>query len=262
MVDVEEWLKANFGYGSGDGYGYGHGYGSGDGDGDGYGSGYGYGDGSGSGSGSGYGYGSGYGHGYGYGSGDDDGDGYGSGYGYGYGYGSGYGYGYGSGSGDGLKSMNGKKIYMIDGVPTIARKIKFNVLFGYIPQSDFTKEKCYVVKGNGYFAHGKTIKEAQQTLIEKYIENMDEDEIFEKFLSEFEPGKKYPAKIFFDWHHYITGSCLTGRENFVRNHDIDLERGEYTVQEFFDICRNDYGGEVIERLEERWNGKYDNFEQP
>lgn len=86
-------------------------------------------------------------------------------------------------------------------------------------------------------------------------ENMDEDEVFEKFMSEFKPDKKYKGTIFFDWHHYITGSCLMGRESFVKNHGLDLEK-EYTVEEFFGLCRNDYGGEVIRRLEKRWKNEY------
>lgn len=122
---------------------------------------------------------------------------------------------------------------------------------GYILNSDFTKEKCYVVKGNGFFAHGKSIKEARKALVEKFMENMGEDEVFEKFMSEFSSGKKYKGTIFFNWHHYLTGSCLIGRESFVKNHGLDLEK-EYTVEEFFNLCRNDYGGEVIRRLEKLW----------
>ena len=123
---------------------------------------------------------------------------------------------------------------------------------GYISNSDFTKERCYVVKGNGLFAHGKTIKEAQKSLVEKFMENMNEDEIFEKFMSEFKADEKYKGSTFFNWHHYLTGSCLMGRESFVKNHGLNLEKG-FTVEEFFDLCRNDYGGEVIRRLEEMWN---------
>ena len=183
-------------------------------------SGSGYGDGDGSGSGSGYGDGSGYGYGYGSGyadgSGDGDGSGYGSGYGYGYGSGSGYGYGYGSGdgvgsgygdgtgcgTGDGVKKFKNNIIYLIDRVPTIIHRIKNNIAKGEIVNGDFTTTPCYIVKGNGYFSHGKTIKEAQASLVEKYMENMDEEEIIEKFMSEFEPNKKYKGSVFFNYSVY------------------------------------------------------------
>lgn len=188
------------------------------------------------------------GSGYGYGSG--------SGSGYGYGYGSGYGDGYGDGDGDGdgygLKSFNSKEVYQIDGVPTIITHIKDNVAKGSILNNDFSLTPCYVVKGNGYFAHGETIKEARESLVAKYFEYVDEDEVIEKFLFEFKKNEKYEGTKFFEWHHYLTGSCLMGRNSFVKNHDLDLSE-KYTVDEFISICENDYGSSVIKKLKERWN---------
>ena len=230
-VKIKKWLKNNpkssgSGDGSGDGYGSGSGYG------DGYGSGSGYGDGDGSGDGSGYG----------------SGDGYGSGYGYGYGSGSGY--GYGSGSGYGIKTFGNDTVYAIDGVQTIIKQIKRQVAKGFILNKDFTLEPCYIVKGNGYFAHGKDIREAQSSLREKIFEDMDSDEAIEKFLETFELDKSYKGTEFFEWHHYLTGSCLMGRESFVKNHGLDLEK-EYTVAEFIELTENDYGSQVIKQLKER-----------
>ena len=40
-----------------------------------------------------------------------------------------------------------------------------------------------------------------------------------------------------------------GRESFVKNHGLDLNR-HYTVKEFINICENDYGGEIIKKLKE------------
>ena len=228
-VKIKEWLENNpksSGSGSGSGSGYGDG------------SGYGYG----SGSGSGYGYGSGSGSGYGYG------------YGYGYGSGSGYGDGDGDGDGDGsgIKTFGNYTVYMIDGVQTIISQIKGQLAKGFILNKDFTLGPCYVVKGNGYFAHGKDIREAQTSLREKIFENMDSDEAIEQFMSKFEKGKSYKGTEFFEWHNYLTGSCLMGRESFVKNHGLDLEK-EYTVAEFIELTENDYGGEIIKQLKERWN---------
>ena len=205
--------------------------------------GYGYGDGDVTGSGCGYGYGSGCGSGCGYGSG--------SGYGYGFGYGDGFGDGDGSGYGDGIKKVNKHNVYKIDGINTCIDRIKDSIAKGFVLNKDLTQTPCYIVKGNGYFAHGKTIKEAQQALVEKYMENMDEEEIIEKFMSEFEPNKKYKGSVFFNWHHYLTGSCLMGRESFVKNHDLNLD-DEFTVDEFIELTVNDYGGSVINKLKESW----------
>ena len=221
--DIKEWLKDN-------------------GDGSGSGSGYGYGDGDGYGSGDGYGYGSGYG----YGDGSGDGDGYGSGDGYG--YGSGYGYGIGS--------IGGKEVFLIDGVQTIVEHIKDSFAKGYILNDDFTLTPCFVVKGHGYFAHGRSLKEAAESLRAKIFEDMDSEEAIEEFIKKFKKSEKYPGTEFFEWHHYLTGSCLMGRESFVENKGLCLE-DEYSVDEFIKICENDYGSEIIKQLKEKWEGEAD-----
>ena len=206
----------------------------------GYGSGYGYG--SGSGSGSGDGYGDGYGSGY----GDGSGDGYGSGDGSGDGYGDGYGYGYGYGYG--IATFGGDPVHNIDGLQTIIRSVHGNVAMGEILQADLTLKKCYVVKGSGYFAHGDTLPAAMEALRDKLFEDMPEDERIEAFLSEFKPGEKYPAKLFYEWHHRLTGSCEMGRKDFANTHGIDIDNDTMTREEFAELTKNAYGGEVIQRL--------------
>ena len=43
-----------------------------------------------------------------------------------------------------------------------------------------------------------------------------------------------------------------GREAFVKNHDLNLD-DEFTVDEFIELTINDYGGEIIGQLKERWD---------
>ena len=135
---------------------------------------------------------------------------------------------------------------------TIITHIKDSTAKGFILESDFTLNPCFVVKGNGYFAHGKTLREATEALRAKIFENIDSEEAIEKFIEQFKKGEKYAGTDFFEWHHYLTGSCLMGRESFVRNHGLSLEE-KYTVDEFISICENDYGSAVIKQLKERWN---------
>lgn len=59
---------------------------------------------------------------------------------------------------------------------------------------------------------------------------------------------KYKGTEFYTWHHILTGSCEMGRNSFVKNHELNLEN-KYTVKEFIDICKNDYGSEIIRKLE-------------
>lgn len=250
-VKILEWIKNiyddNFGYGHGNDSG--SGYDSCSGVGSGAGDGYGYSDGSG------FGHGSGLFNGAGCQNGSGNGHVYNNGCGYGMGYGSGYGYvcsyGYGEGCDEGIKSFDGKTIYLIDKIPTIISTIKGNLAKGFILNSDFSLSPCYICKGNGYFAHGETLKDAREALRGKILKNMNIDETIEQFLSTFEKEKKYPAKDFYNWHHYLTGSCEMGRKSFLRDRNINFD-DMYTVDEFIDICKDSFGNEIILKLKEKW----------
>ena len=204
---------------------------------DGYGYGYGSGDGSGSGSGSG--------SGYGYGSGD------GSGSGSGYGYGSGDGSGYGSGDG-GLCEIDGQKVYLVDGVATIFTAIKGNVAKGFILQSDLTLTPCCIVKGHNLFAHGDDLHQAMAALRGKMFEDMPEEERIAEFIKEHpDKDKAYPNQDLFDWHNRLTGSCMAGRNAFVKDRGLSLD-GETTVTEFVRLTENTYGGDTIKALKKAY----------
>lgn len=96
---------------------------------------------------------------------------------------------------------------------------------------------------------GKTIKKAVENLREKIFDDLDPEEKIEEFRKKFDNDKKYRGTEFYKWHHILTGSCEMGRDNFVKNHGINLE-DEFTVREFIDICKNDYGGKIIKMLKE------------
>ena len=142
---------------------------------------------------------------------------------------------------------------MVDNIPTIIVSIHMSLAKGFILNSDLTLTRCYVAKGDGLFAHGETAKKAQEALQKKMLENMDTDEAIERFCETFKAGERYSGHDFFEWHHYLTGSCEMGRKAFVRNRDIDLNK-TYTVEEFIEMTEGDYGGEVIRRLKERFHG--------
>ena len=230
-IKVLEWIKNS----SSPSYGWGKGSG--------FGSDIGYGFGSGCKSSSGYGSGNGSGYAYGYNDGSGFGDGSGSG--------SGSDSDYGDGSGSGIKLFNDEFVYLIDGVQTIISTIKGNLARGFILNSDLTLLPCYICKNERYFAHGKTLKEAKQALRKKILENMNTDETIEQFLSTFEKEKKYPAKDFYEWHHYLTGSCEMGRKSFMQDRNITFD-DMYTVDEFIDICKDSFGNEAILKLKEKW----------
>ena len=180
---------------------------------------------------------------------DGSGSGYGSGSGDGYGYGDGSGDGYGYGDGYGIKSVNHHPIFFVDGIPTVFYKIRGNIAKCGILQQDLSFEPCFVVKGGNLFAHGATLREAQEALQEKLFEDMPEEERIRLFVESHEDGKTYSNQDFFEWHNKLTGSCLMGRERFAREHEVDLE-GSMTVREFIQLTENAYGGSTIRKLKE------------
>ena len=206
----------------------------------------GYGSGNGNGNSNGNGNGRGYSNGNGYGCGRGRGYGYSNGYGCGYGYGDGYGDGYSSGNGRGIKKINGMDVIKIDDIPTAIKKIRGNIAFGYVFEKMQLKP-CYVIKQDNMFAHGKTVKEAFSALQEKLFDNMTVDERINAFLKDIESNTEYPAKIFYDWHHRLTGSCEFGRNEFIKRHNINLN-DKMTVEQFIALTKNDYGGDVIREL--------------
>ena len=172
-------------------------------------------------------------------------------YGSGYGSddGSGDGYGYGDGYGFGLKSINGKKIYMVDGIATTISHIHGNTAKGTIVNNDLTETPCFIVKEDKYFAHGKTLAEAHEALQDKLFDEMPAEERIAAFWDCHKKGVKYPTKDFFEWHHKLTGSCLMGRQQFAKDHGVDLD-GEMTVDDFIALTKNAFGGDIIKRLDE------------
>ena len=245
----------------GDGYGFGFSDGSSDGSGEGSGRGYASGDGSGYG----YGYGSinesGYNHdssdgnGYGFGRGSGEGYGYNSGAGWSYSkesnwFSDGSGYGY-NGYGCGIKSFCGEAVYMIDDIQTIIHAVHGNVARGAILRDDLTTTPCYIVKQDGRFAHGETLRAAMAALRDKLFANMSEDERIEAFLAEHRPGVEYPVSDLYEWHHRLTGSCEMGRKQFAHDRGIDIDKDSMTIERFCELTRDAYGGKIIKALEVR-----------
>ena len=197
--------------------------------------------------GSGYGSGDGSGDGYGDGSGDGDGDGYGSGSGYGSGDGSGD--GDGDGYGYGLHTLDGERIYIIDGLQTIIRSIHSTYAVGVILNDDLTLTHTYIAKVGNCFAHGDTLRQARESAEAKALQNEPIEQRILRFKAQYpDNNKKIPAMELFKWHNILTGSCEQGRRNFALNKGIDLDNDSFTIQEFVEITKNSYGGDIIKQI--------------
>ena len=142
----------------------------------------------------------------------------------------------------------------MDGLPTIFDRIIGNLAhIKVVNEIDFSQTKGYLVKGNGCVAHGETLQEARADLLSKLMATLNIGERILEFTKEFEDKKSYPADEFFKWHNILTGSCLMGRQSFIKSRNIDMKR-EYTVKEFIEICENAFGGEIIKKLKVYYGG--------
>ena len=183
-------------------------------------------------------------------------NGYGSEDGYGSGSGNGYGYGYGNGNGNGdgdgrnLKSLNNQRIFIIDYLQTIVTSVKNNIAKGFIVQNDLTLTPCFIAKGENTFAHGNSVKDAVSSLQKKLLLNLPITKRIIKFKEKFTDATiKYPALDFYEWHHFLTGSCDIGRRSFAKEHNINIDRDSFTVVEFIELVKNSYGKSIIQELE-------------
>ena len=137
---------------------------------------------------------------------------------------------------------------MIDNVQTVIERVSHGVAKGFIVNGDLTLSPCWVVKQNDVFAHGKTLREAREALMNKLFEDMPEEERIAEFVKTHENGKKYSDKDFFEWHNRLTGSCEMGRMAFAKERGLEALDGQRTVQEFIALCENAYGGSTIKKL--------------
>ena len=215
---------------------------------------------------------SGCGYGYGSGQGYTSKDGNGSGNGCGAGYNNFYGYGFGCVCGRGfdksdgydegsyygnILTFNGNIVDNIDMLPTIIIQVNGNFAKGYIIKDDLTLESCYIAKVGNFFAHGKTLKEAVTDAVKKQGKNMSIEERIKKFVETFSSlDSEHTGKEYYDWHHFLTGSCQMGRDKFCEAHGIDLSK-KYTVKYFLNITKNSYGSNVIKLVREA----YENMEE-
>ena len=185
-----------------------------------------------------------------YGSGDGSGDGYGDGYGSGDGSGYGSGDGYGDGSGDGIKEFDGHKVYNIDSVPTLIYAIRGNVAKGAILGKDLTLKDCWISKHGNFFAHGDTLRDAVKAVYAKWRENRPLNERIAEFVK-MHPSLEGEYSDLFDWHHTLTGSCGFGRRNWCEEHGYK-PTDSIMLRTFFEQTKNDYGGDVIRRVAEKY----------
>lgn len=196
---------------------------------------------------------------YGFGSGDGFGSGYGSGYGFGDGYGSENDSGFGSGDGfgdgrsygcEGIKTFCGLHVSIINQTQTVIFAIKGNFARGAILRSDLFTVPCWIAKRGDFFAHGKTIHSAFEAAEAKYRQHLPIEDRIKAFVAAHpDPDAAYGD--LFEWHNTLTGSCEFGRREWCARNGLRPD-DSLTLKDFFRMTKNEYGGEVIRRVEKMY----------
>ena len=108
------------------------------------------------------------------------------------------------------------------------------------------------------FAHGDNLHKAMAALTDKMFDDMPEEERIAEFIKAHpDKDKAYPNQDLFDWHHRLTGSCMAGRNAFVKDRGLTLN-GKTTVAAFIKLTENAYGGSVIKALAKAYLGRNSN----
>ena len=99
----------------------------------------------------------------------------------------------------------------------------------------------YIVSdNNGNFAHGKTIKEAKESLLYK-ISSRDTSQYKNLTLK-----SKLTFEEAIKMYRVITGACEFGTKQFVEQNKI--ENRQYTIEEIIEITKNQYGNETLQKF--------------
>lgn len=155
---------------------------------------------------------------------------------------------------NGILSVDGRKIYIIDEIPTAIDNIKGNIAIGKILQADMSWKQCYIARVGNSFAHGETSHEAFKDATAKDLVDMPFAVKIKRFKERF-PSLDDTAQVseFYNWHNTLTGSCKMGRKHWLNEHGYNMDTDISTVRNFLEQTKNDYGSNVITKVLELYN---------
>lgn len=146
-----------------------------------------------------------------------------------------------------VKTKNGLKIPLYKDTKQLRETIEQNDLYkGEVVNLDLYNRSVY--------KESQALTEPHHNS-QRLWDDLDIEEKIEMFNKKFNRVEKYSGEEFYKWHHILTGSCTAGRDNFVRQNNLDLKK-LYTVDEFIKITKDSYGGNIIKKLcEEKKNNE-------
>ena len=101
--------------------------------------------------------------------------------------------------------------------------------------------KCYIAERDGYFAHGKTIKQAISDCNFKYLQNNSD-------ISDIVATIKENQTVTREEYRLITGACGMGVSQFCKDNDISDEVENLPLDRVLKLTANSYGGEKMRDL--------------
>ena len=130
-----------------------------------------------------------------------------------------------------------REVIEIDGINTAILSKKGNAYRVWILGDD---KESFVFEENGVFAHGKTLKEARESLIYK-IGNRDTS-LYEGYKLNTIVSKEEAIKMY----RIITGACEYGVKRFVESQTKTKKK--YRVSEIIEITDGQYGNDELRRF--------------
>jgi hypothetical protein len=147
-------------------------------------------------------------------------------------------------------------VYIVDGVQTLIYSVKGNIAKGAIVNSDLTLTDCYIARVGIFFAHGETLRQAHEDAQAKALQNMPVEERIAKVKQDYpDLDAQIEHSTLFSLHNMLTGSCVMGRKEFAKEHDLDPEHGTMSMREFITLTKDAFGGDVIRQLAEAYKIK-------
>ena len=147
-----------------------------------------------------------------------------------------------------ISSIDGEKFYLNSDYSGSEYIIVDNILSEVISRKGSVikvknyndTELSFIIEQNGVYSHGKTIKEAKESIIYK-LSNRDtsvyKDLTLDSVLSKNDCIQMYMC---------ITGACSFGTKSFVNNQSHLKE--EYSVRELIELTEGQFGNETFKRF--------------
>ncbi|MCM1338766.1 MAG: hypothetical protein NC191_03750, partial [Muribaculaceae bacterium] len=134
-----------------------------------------------------------------------------------------------------------REVQIIDDTPTIVYKRKGNIIKGKFLNNE---KDCFVFEKDGFYAHGKTVKQAY---LDWLFKTSDRD------VEQYKNIDKTEIKDLNYWviaYRTITGACSFGTNNYLNNNK-DKYKAKMTLQEVLKATEGQYGHSTFREFFER-----------